>query len=133
MIRKQLGTIKAQVKIIERNKEGLRYIISSMPETINRLQPLDKFVRGVLMQLNGFIDAEKSFLATIDENGKYILLVGTGDYDVDEKAFLQSGFVKLYDEKLKRIESSLKPEIGENEGFFGRSFLVSRPFLSGVT
>ncbi|MBU1863327.1 MAG: diguanylate cyclase [Candidatus Omnitrophica bacterium] len=100
MIREQLGTIKSQVKIIEKNKEGLRYIINAMPETINRLQPLDKFIRGILIQLNGFIEADNSFLATINENDKLILLAGTGEYDMEEKKFLIAENLATHMEKI---------------------------------
>lgn len=96
----QFRKIKTQIKVSEKNKEGLRYIISAMPETINRLQPLDKFIRGVLIQMCGFLNAENSFLATRDDNEKLIILVGTGCFDVNEKTFLHSGFHEEYADEL---------------------------------
>ena len=92
LIAQQFHKIKEHIKLSEKNKEGLRYIISAMPETISRLQPLDTFVRGILIQMCGFLNAEDSFLATVDENEKLILLVGTGQFDVDEKTFLTLPF-----------------------------------------
>ena len=115
MIRYQLGTIKSQINIIEKNKEGLRYIISAMPETINRLQPLDKFIRGILIQLNGFIEADSSFLATIDEHDKLILLVGTGTFDMDEKKFITSDALTAHMETIKTLRKKGKSIIGEHE------------------
>lgn len=117
MIRTQLGTIKSQIKIIEKNKEGLRYIISSMPETINRLQPLDKFIRGVLISLNGFIDADNSFLATYDENDQLILLVGTGIFDVDEKGFLGSQALEEHSSYIHNVRESQQPNFGEHRAY----------------
>ncbi len=117
MIRIQLGTIKSQIKIIERNKEGLRYIISAMPETINRLQPLDKFIRGILIQLNGFIEADNSFLATIDENNKLILLVGTGEFDMDEKTFLTSNKLDKHMDNINALRKNGKSIIGEYDAY----------------
>jgi len=111
LLHQGIGTIKSQVKIIERNKEGLRYIINAMPETISRLQPLDKFIRGILIQLNGFIESDSSFLATVDDNDELILLVGTGEFDMNEKDFLTSESIKQHSGKVETVRSSLAPII----------------------
>jgi diguanylate cyclase (GGDEF)-like protein len=113
LLHQGITTIKSQVKIIEKNKEGLRYIIDAMPETISRLQPLDKFIRGVLIQLNGFIESEHSFLATVDENEQLILLVGTGKFDMNEKSFLSSEIVSAHIDTIEAVRTNKKPIIDE--------------------
>jgi diguanylate cyclase (GGDEF)-like protein len=115
LLHQGLSTIKSQVKIIEKNKEGLRYIINAMPETISRLQPLDKFIRGVLIQLNGFIESDSSFLATVDENDELILLVGTGQFDMNEKDFLTTDLLMKHNEKIEAVRSGCAPIIEEHK------------------
>ena len=115
MLRAQLGTIKSQIKTIERNKEGLRYIIDAMPETINRLQPLDKFIRGILLQLNGFIDADSSFFSTVDDNNELVLLVGTGVFDGDERAFHAKINESIYSNPISAVRSSKEAIIEDHK------------------
>jgi diguanylate cyclase (GGDEF)-like protein len=114
LLGQQFDKIKAQIKVSEKNKVGLRYIISAMPETINRLQPLDKFIRGVLIQMCGFLSAEDSFLATVDQQGKLIILVGTGKYDIDERAFLKSSFHAEYAGEIKKALEDFKTTVGKD-------------------
>ncbi len=118
LLHEGIGTIKSQVKIIEKNKEGLRYIINAMPDTVSRLQPLDKFIRGILIQLNGFIEADNSFFASIDDNGQLILLVGTGEFDVDEKTFIHSDALKQRMDKIEELKSTRQPVTIDREAFF---------------
>ncbi len=118
LLHQGIATIKSQIKIIEKNKEGLRYIISAMPDTVSQLQPLDKFIRGILIQLNGFIEADNSFFATVDDNEQLILVVGTGEFDMSEREFLNSqAFMKRGDIVFNSIREH-KPHIGEHEVCF---------------
>ena len=107
LISEQFEKIKQQIRVSEKNKEGLRYIIAAMPETITRLQPLDKFVKGIMTQICGFLDAEDSFLAMRDEKNELVLVVGTGKFDLTEREFYKSGFFKAHkDEIHKALEES---------------------------
>ncbi|MFC1809691.1 diguanylate cyclase [Candidatus Omnitrophota bacterium] len=114
LLSQQFEKIKSQIKVSEKNKEGLRYIISAMPETINRLQPLDKFIRGVLIQMCGFLNADDSFLATFDQNEQLIILVGTGRFDINEKAFLKSSFHAERAKEIKKATEDYKTTVGSN-------------------
>jgi diguanylate cyclase (GGDEF)-like protein len=105
----KVADIQNQARVVHKNREGLRQIIHSMPEVVQTLQSMDKFVEGVLIQLNSFIETENSFLATLDENNKLRLLAGTGVFFERKSDFLRHPF---FLKRKQRIEKTLAT--GEN-------------------
>ncbi len=62
----------------------------------------------------GFLNAEDSFLATVDQQQKLIILVGTGKYDTDERAFLKSSFHAEYAAEIKKALEDFKTTVGKD-------------------
>ncbi len=48
---------------MEKHRKGLRYILDITPE-LHRVQPLGELLQGLLLQIEGLLGAENSFLAT---------------------------------------------------------------------
>jgi diguanylate cyclase (GGDEF)-like protein len=51
------------VLAMEKHRKGLRYILDITPE-LHRVQPLGELLQGLLLQVEGLLGAENSFLAT---------------------------------------------------------------------
>ncbi|RAV20628.1 DUF3369 domain-containing protein [Paenibacillus contaminans] len=75
------------MKVIEKNKNGLEEIIKSSA-TIFELQSMRKFARGVLTQLTSIINLNKNALhcslAVTKEDSEIYILAATGDYSSKE-------------------------------------------------
>lgn len=93
--------------IIERNKTGLERIIESTPE-IFRMQSMQNFASGVLMQLIAMLKLNKnslylrisSFAATCKKDGLLNVLAATGDFETNVEKKLSSELQNKIDHAL---------------------------------
>lgn len=97
---------------IERNKSGLERIIESTPE-IFRMQSMQNFATGVLMQLIAMLKLNKnslylrvsSFAATCKKDGSLNILAATGDFDENIEEQLSVDVQNKIDQILAAKES----------------------------
>ncbi|MCG5051595.1 MAG: diguanylate cyclase [Myxococcales bacterium] len=54
------------VRTLNRGRQGLQHILDVTPE-LHRIQPLEQLLKGVLLQLSGFMGAGDSFVAVLPE------------------------------------------------------------------
>jgi diguanylate cyclase (GGDEF)-like protein len=72
------------VQMLNRNRQGLRYILDVTPD-LNRIQPVEELLQGILLQISGLLGVMNSFVA--------LLPLG------DRKANSSEGFVALLEDE----------------------------------
>jgi len=82
------SAIKAyrDLSIIQRNRHGLEKILNSAPQ-LHRLQPMEEFLEGVLIQVIGLchlgehnLISANGFIALIEDGDKFSIRAGTGRF-----------------------------------------------------